>query len=219
MIAGSTRWSPTRSIAQPRRRRSRSSAASAGCATSSRPTTGTGTCSGSSATSCARPGGGPCVRDRKTGFCLGDRYAVTDRALPARAPAPALHVALRARRAGPARHHRRHLRRLRRRLRGQPRRPVPAADRAARRTLRARAPRQRRPPAARVRYDNNAASLLLRPALEARRAADRGARQLPGQRPLRGASLSGDSSRPGLPRVPGNRRAARSVGGVAPSVS
>jgi len=26
------------------------------------------------------------VRDRKTGFCLGDRYPVTDRALPARAP-------------------------------------------------------------------------------------------------------------------------------------
>ena len=34
------------------------------------------------------PGGGAVrVRDRKTGFCLGDRYAVTDRALPARAPA------------------------------------------------------------------------------------------------------------------------------------
>ena len=28
------------------------------------------------------------VRDRKTGFCLGDRYAVADRSLPARAPAP-----------------------------------------------------------------------------------------------------------------------------------
>jgi hypothetical protein len=27
------------------------------------------------------------VRDRKTGFCLGDRYPVSDRALPARAPA------------------------------------------------------------------------------------------------------------------------------------
>jgi Lysyl oxidase len=28
------------------------------------------------------------VRDHKTGFCLGDRYAVPDRVLPARAPAP-----------------------------------------------------------------------------------------------------------------------------------
>jgi hypothetical protein len=34
-----------------------------------------------------RPGAkAPLVRDRKTGFCLGDRYAVTDRRLPARAP-------------------------------------------------------------------------------------------------------------------------------------
>jgi hypothetical protein len=34
-----------------------------------------------------RPGGHALVRDRKSGFCLGDRYAVTDRELPARAPA------------------------------------------------------------------------------------------------------------------------------------
>jgi hypothetical protein len=36
-----------------------------------------------------RPGATAAVaRDRKTGFCLGDRYAVSDRSLPARAPAP-----------------------------------------------------------------------------------------------------------------------------------
>ena len=36
-----------------------------------------------------RPGAGaPVVRDRKTGFCLGDRYAVTTRALAARPPEP-----------------------------------------------------------------------------------------------------------------------------------
>jgi hypothetical protein len=36
-----------------------------------------------------RPGSGRAVvRDRKTGFCLGDRYTVTTRELPARAPAP-----------------------------------------------------------------------------------------------------------------------------------
>jgi hypothetical protein len=35
----------------------------------------------------ANAGGKTLVRDRKTGFCLGDRYAVTDVALPARAPA------------------------------------------------------------------------------------------------------------------------------------
>jgi hypothetical protein len=36
-----------------------------------------------------RPGGGPVVaRDRKTGFCLGDRYEVTTRELPAKAPEP-----------------------------------------------------------------------------------------------------------------------------------
>jgi hypothetical protein len=34
-----------------------------------------------------RPGGRALVRDRKSGFCLGDRYAVTGRELPARAPA------------------------------------------------------------------------------------------------------------------------------------
>lgn len=33
-----------------------------------------------------RPGGRALVRDRKSGFCLGDRYAVTGRELPARAP-------------------------------------------------------------------------------------------------------------------------------------
>ena len=33
-----------------------------------------------------RPDGRVLVRDRKTGFCLGDRYEVTDRALPAKAP-------------------------------------------------------------------------------------------------------------------------------------
>jgi hypothetical protein len=36
-----------------------------------------------------RPGRtGAVVRDRKTGFCLGDRYAVTTPKLPAKAPAP-----------------------------------------------------------------------------------------------------------------------------------
>jgi len=36
-----------------------------------------------------RPGGDRAVvRDRKSGFCLGDRYAVTTRDLPARAPDP-----------------------------------------------------------------------------------------------------------------------------------
>jgi glucose/arabinose dehydrogenase len=36
-----------------------------------------------------RPGGGAVLaRDRKTGFCLGDRYEVTTRELPARAPEP-----------------------------------------------------------------------------------------------------------------------------------
>jgi hypothetical protein len=36
-----------------------------------------------------RPGGHkPLVEDRKTGFCLGDRYAVTGIALPARVPDP-----------------------------------------------------------------------------------------------------------------------------------
>jgi hypothetical protein len=36
-----------------------------------------------------RPGGkAALVRDRKTGFCLGDRYDVADRSLPGRAPAP-----------------------------------------------------------------------------------------------------------------------------------
>jgi hypothetical protein len=33
-----------------------------------------------------RPGGRTLIRDRKSGFCLGDRYAVTGRDLPARAP-------------------------------------------------------------------------------------------------------------------------------------
>jgi hypothetical protein len=33
-----------------------------------------------------RPGGRAVVRDRKSGFCLGDRYAVSGRDLPARAP-------------------------------------------------------------------------------------------------------------------------------------
>jgi hypothetical protein len=35
-----------------------------------------------------RPGGRTVVADRKSGFCLGDRYAVTGRELPARAPKP-----------------------------------------------------------------------------------------------------------------------------------
>jgi hypothetical protein len=36
-----------------------------------------------------RPGAtGAVVRDRKTGFCLGDRYVVTTRVLPAKAPQP-----------------------------------------------------------------------------------------------------------------------------------
>jgi hypothetical protein len=36
-----------------------------------------------------RPGStGAVVRDRKTGFCLGDRYVVTTRVLPAKAPQP-----------------------------------------------------------------------------------------------------------------------------------
>ena len=34
----------------------------------------------------SRPGGRVLVRDRKTGFCLGDRYSVTDVAVPAAAP-------------------------------------------------------------------------------------------------------------------------------------
>jgi hypothetical protein len=37
----------------------------------------------------SRPGGkAALVRDRKTGFCLGDRYDVADRSLPGRAPSP-----------------------------------------------------------------------------------------------------------------------------------
>ena len=35
-----------------------------------------------------RPGGRSLVRDRKTGFCLGDRYRVVGPTLPARAPEP-----------------------------------------------------------------------------------------------------------------------------------
>jgi hypothetical protein len=35
-----------------------------------------------------RPGGHTVVTHRKSGFCLGDRYAVTGRELPARAPKP-----------------------------------------------------------------------------------------------------------------------------------
>jgi hypothetical protein len=35
-----------------------------------------------------RPSGRAVVRDRKTGFCLGDRYDVTTRVLPARPPEP-----------------------------------------------------------------------------------------------------------------------------------
>ena len=35
-----------------------------------------------------RPSGRAVVRDRKTGFCLGDRYAVTTRVLPAQPPEP-----------------------------------------------------------------------------------------------------------------------------------
>ena len=35
-----------------------------------------------------RPGGHVVVADRKSGFCLGDRYAVSGRELPARAPEP-----------------------------------------------------------------------------------------------------------------------------------
>ena len=36
-----------------------------------------------------RPSGTAVVRDRKSGFCLGDRYTVTTRVLPARPPEPA----------------------------------------------------------------------------------------------------------------------------------
>ncbi len=64
-------------------------AASAGCSTSSPPITATGTCSDSSATSCAGRGArSPLVGDRKTGFCLGDRYAVVGRPLRHRASHP-----------------------------------------------------------------------------------------------------------------------------------
>ena len=51
-------------------------------------TTGIGTCWASIATSSRRPGGRAVVTDRKSGFCLGDRYAVTGRDLPARVPKP-----------------------------------------------------------------------------------------------------------------------------------
>ena len=109
-------------------------------------------------------------RDRKTGFCLGDRYAVTGRALPAGRAGAALHEPLRPRADAAARHPRRDLRRLRRRLRGQPRGPVPPAHRGSRTAVRARAPRRTRTAGSgRSDYGNNAASVLLRAAL-ARRA-------------------------------------------------
>ena len=50
------------------------------------PTIGTGTCSASTATSSAARTAANLVADRKTGFCLGDRYAVTRVVLPARPP-------------------------------------------------------------------------------------------------------------------------------------
>ena len=86
----------------------------------------------------ARPDGRVVVNDRKTGFCLGDRYAVGRRH---RRP---LRVALRARAARAARHHAGDLGRVRRRLRAQPRGAVPPAQRPARRPLPAGASRQRR---------------------------------------------------------------------------
>ena len=55
--------------------------------TSARPTTGTGTTSGSTATSCGAPDRPHAVvRDRKSGFCLGDRYRATDVRLANAAP-------------------------------------------------------------------------------------------------------------------------------------
>ena len=58
-----------------------------GCATSAPLTTRTGTCSASCATSCGRAKGARLMRDRKTGFCLGDRYRVAY-PLPGRPSAP-----------------------------------------------------------------------------------------------------------------------------------
>ena len=92
---------------------------------------------------------GAVVSDRKTGFCLGDRYEVTTRDLPAKAPDEGLPEPLRARAADADRDPRGHLGRLRRRLQREPRGPVPPARRPAPRALRARARGERRPPARR----------------------------------------------------------------------
>ena len=94
---------------------------------------------------------------------------VTGRALPARAAEPVVHEPLRAGAARAARDPRRDLRRLRRRLRGQPRGPVPPADRAPRRryVLVHRVNGDRR--IQESGYGNNAASVRCSPAL-ARRA-------------------------------------------------
>ena len=67
------------------------------------------------------------VRDQKTGFCLGDRYAAAERPASARAE-PRLHEPVRPRRAAAPRRRGGDLGRLRRRLQGQPRGPVPAPD-------------------------------------------------------------------------------------------
>ena len=119
----------------------------------------------------ARPDGRTLVRDRKSGFCLGDRYTV-DGMTPANA---GVHVALRARRAGPARDHRRHLRRLRRRLPGQPRGPVPEAERPPERTVSADPSRQRRSQAARVALRQRRRVRAVRAALAQGRAEDQAA--------------------------------------------
>ena len=184
-------------------------ATSGRCATCARPTISTGTCSASTATSCAAPAArAAVVRDRKTGFCLGDRYAVTTRDLPASAPEAGVHEPLRARAARPDRHPRGDLGRLRRRLQREPRGPVPAARpacAAGRYVLVHRVNADRR--LVEASYDNNASSSLLR--LRRRRGVPESPRGLP--RPRRAPPRVTVRRR----RGPRPRRARRAVETVA----
>ena len=154
----------------------------------------------------ARTAATPWCADRKTGFCLGDRYPSATRAAgrrAARSRATASRCGLDQ--PGPARHPRGHLGRLRRRLRGEPRGPVPAAQRAARRaaTCSCTAPT---PTGACVEssYDNNASSVLLRLRRHRGAAADADPRRLPRHRALHRRALTlaavGARSRAAPPR-------------------
>ena len=149
----------------------------------------------------------PAVRDRKTGFCLGDRDLAGRRNLPGAPPNPVYTGRCGLDQPGAPRDRGGHRRQTRRLLPGKPRGAVPAAYGLAVGSLPARTPREPRSRPARARLHEQRGIAAPSAALAARRAVGSDSQLVRGYCPLRA---------PAGPH--GARRMARGLGRITPPV-